>query len=93
MANTAQQRKRVRQDEKRNERLTALRSRVRTIIKKFEEALTSGKRETIAPSFKAAMSELAKGAQKGAISKGAAARKTSRLAARIASAQGTVKKA
>ncbi|HEX2859947.1 MAG TPA: 30S ribosomal protein S20 [Alphaproteobacteria bacterium] len=83
MANTAQQRKRVRQDEKRNASLAARRSRIRTFLKSFEEALTSGKKESIASSFKAAMSELAKGAQKGAISKGAASRKVSRLAARI----------
>jgi small subunit ribosomal protein S20 len=84
MANTAQQRKRVRQDTARNERLVARRSRLRTFLKGFEQALASGKKDAIAAAFKTAMSELAKGAQKGAISKGAAARKTSRLAARIA---------
>jgi small subunit ribosomal protein S20 len=87
MANTAQQRKRVRQDIKHNERLTARRSRTRTILKKFEEALLGGTKDVIATTFKAAMSELAKSAQKGAISKGAASRKTSRLAARIKAKQ------
>jgi small subunit ribosomal protein S20 len=83
MANTAQQKKRVRQDIARNTHNTERKSRIRTFLKQFEAALAGGKKDAIAATFKKAMSELAKGARRGVISKGAAARKTSRLAARI----------
>ena len=42
MANTASARKRIRQTEKRTMRNRARRSRVRTFLRKFEEAVTSG---------------------------------------------------
>ncbi|MFN7163120.1 MAG: 30S ribosomal protein S20, partial [Pseudomonadota bacterium] len=75
-------RKRIRQTEKANTANVARRSRVATMIKKFETAVTKSGPEQIAAAFKSAMSELAKAGRKGAISKGAAARKTSRLAAK-----------
>lgn len=83
MAHTNQQRKRIRQDAKRYADNSANRSRVGTFVKKFEDALKSGETATIAETFKTAMSELSKAAQKGAIGRMAAARKVSRLAARI----------
>jgi len=83
MAHTNQQRKRIRQDAKRYAANSANRSRVGTYVKKFEEALRSGDTKSIAENFKTAMSELSKAAQKGAIGRLAAARKVSRLAARI----------
>jgi small subunit ribosomal protein S20 len=82
MAHTNQQRKRIRQTETANTANVARRSRVATMVKKFETAVTKAGPEQIAAAFKSAMSELAKAAQKGAITKGAAARKTSRLAAK-----------
>ena len=82
MAHTNQQRKRIRQTETANAKHTATRSRVATLVKKFETALAAAKPEQIASAFKVAMSELAKAAQKGAIDKAAASRKTSRLAAK-----------
>lgn len=84
MAHTAQQRKRIRQDATRNERNTAQVSAIRSAVKAFETSLTSGDKGVIAGAFKRAMSMLAKGARKGLVTKGAAARKTSRMAARIA---------
>ena len=83
MAHTNQQRKRIRQDAKRYAANTANRSRVSTFIKKFEDALKSADTTAIASTFKLAMSELSKAAQKGAIGKIAAGRKIGRLAARI----------
>ena len=83
MAHTNQQRKRIRQDAKQYAANSARRSRVGTFVKRFEESLQKGDQTAIAGSFKAAMQELAKAAQKGAINKFAAARKTSRMAARI----------
>lgn len=82
MAHTVQQRKRIRQTEKVNTAHTATRSKVGTLVKKFDAALTAAKPEGITAAFKAAMSALAKAAQKGAITPGAASRKTSRLAAK-----------
>lgn len=83
MAHTKQQRKRIRQDSVRYAANSARRSRVGTFLKKFEDALKVGEKSSIATTFKGAMSELAKAAQKGALTKGAAARKISRLAAKI----------
>lgn len=83
MAHTNQQRKRIRQDAKRYAANSATRSRVGTFVKKFEEALKAGDTTSIATNFKSAMSELSKAAQGGSIGRLAAARKVSRLAARI----------
>jgi small subunit ribosomal protein S20 len=84
MAHTAQQRKRIRQDTARNAANTSRRSKLKTTLKGFDAAVAKGDKEGIAAGFKAAMSALAKSASKGIISKSAAARKVSRLAARIA---------
>lgn len=86
MAHTNQQRKRIRQDAKRYASNSANRSRVSTYVKKFEDALKAGDTAAIATTFKSAMSELSKAAQKGAIGRIAAGRKVSRLAARIKAA-------
>lgn len=86
MAHTNQQRKRIRQDTKRNTANTALRSKLRTFVKKFETAVAGADVSSVAASFRDAMSQLAKGARKGTISKGAAARKVSRMAARVRAA-------
>lgn len=83
MAHNNQQRKRIRQDAKRYASNSAARSRVSTFVKKFETALKSGNTTEIATTFKSAMSELSKAAQSGSLNRHAAARKVSRLAARI----------
>ncbi|PZP40689.1 MAG: 30S ribosomal protein S20 [Pseudomonas fluorescens] len=86
MAHTNQQRKRIRQDSKRYATNSAGRSRVSTFVKKFEESLKAGDSAAVAATFKTAMSELSKAAQKGFIGRHAASRKISRLAARIKTA-------
>lgn len=83
MAHTKQTKKRIRQTETRNEANRSLRSSIRTVVKKAEAAIASGDKSAIATSFKDAMSALARGAQKGAITKGSASRKVSRLSKRI----------
>lgn len=85
MAHTRQQQKRVRQDVARNEVNTQQRSTIRTVVKAFEKAVAAGDKTVIADMFKKAMAALARGARKGLVTKGAAARKTSRMAAKIAS--------
>lgn len=83
MAHTKQQRKRIRQDSVRNAANTIVRSKLRSTVKQLETTVAAGKKDGVADAFKAAMSQLAKSARKGVISKGAAARKVSRLAARV----------
>ena len=84
MAHTVQQRKRIRQDAARYAANRSRRARVSSFISKFTAALTDPKAATEA--LAAAQSQLAKAAQKGALNKHAAARKASRLAARLKAA-------
>lgn len=82
MANTPQSKKRARQNERRNDVNKARRSRIRTFLRKVEEALASGSAETAATALRAAQPELARGVTKGVLHKNTLARKMSRLAAR-----------
>lgn len=83
MANTPQARKRVRQTEKRTAVNMARKSRVRTFIRKVEEAISSGDAETAKAALQAAQPEIMRGAVKGVMHKNAASRKVSRLAHRV----------
>lgn len=83
MANTPQARKRVRQAAKRTEINKARKSRVRTHIRKVEEAIASGDSEQATLAFQAAKPEIMRGANKGVIHKNTASRKVSRLAKRV----------
>ena len=62
---------------------TARRSRVRGSIKKVEEAINSGDKKAAAAALRAAQPEIQRGAIKHVVTKNAAARRVSRLAARI----------
>jgi small subunit ribosomal protein S20 len=79
MPNTASAKKRVRQ----NVRRTAVNknrvSRVRTAIRKAEEAIASGDTAAAAAAVKAAEPEIMRGAGKGVMHKKAGSRKVSRL--------------
>jgi small subunit ribosomal protein S20 len=83
MANSPQARKRVKQAAKRTEINMARRSRVRTFIRKVEEAIASGDREAASSALRAAQPEIVRGAVKGVMHKNTAARKVSRLAQRV----------
>ena len=83
MANTAQSKKRARQSEARYAVNKARRSRIRTFLRKVEEALTSGNTDAAAAALKAAQPELARGVSKGVLHKNTVARKMSRLASRV----------
>ncbi len=85
MANTAQSKKRARQSEARYAVNKARRSRIRTFLRKVEEALTSGNSDAAAAALKAAQPELARGVSKGVLHKNTVARKMSRLASRVKS--------
>lgn len=58
-------------------------SRVRTFVKKVETAIASGDKQAAEAAFKAAQPELHRGAQKGVLHRNTAARKISRLSARV----------
>lgn len=83
MANSPQAKKRARQSEKRFAVNKARRSRIRTYLRKVEEAITSGDQDAAKAALKAAQPELMRGVTKGVFHKNTAARKMSRLSARV----------
>ncbi|MBI1417319.1 MAG: 30S ribosomal protein S20 [Limimaricola sp.] len=83
MANTAQSAKRARQNEARFAVNKMRRSRIRTFLRKVEEALASGDKDAAATALRAAQPELMRGVTKGVVHKNTAARKMSRLASRV----------
>lgn len=87
MANTSSARKSARKIEARTEINKSRRSRMRTFIRKVEEAIAGGKREDAMAALKAAEPEIARAAQKGIVHANAAARKVSRLNHRIKALQ------
>ena len=85
MANTPQSKKRARQNERKLEVNNARRSRIRTFLKKVEEAITSGDKSAANTALKSAQPELMRGVTKGVYKKNTAARKMSRLSSRVKS--------
>lgn len=83
MANTPSAKKRVRQIERRTAVNTARRSRIKTFIRKVEEAIESGDADAAKAALKAAQPEIMRGATKGVAHRNTASRKVSRLAARV----------
>lgn len=83
MANTPQAKKRARQNEARAAVNKNRRSRIRTFLRKVEEAIASGDKEAAAAALRAAQPELMRGVTKGVYHKNTASRKVSRLAARV----------
>ena len=85
MANTPQSKKRARQNERKLEVNKARRSRIRTFLKKVEEAISSGDKNAANTALKSAQPELMRGVTKGVYKKNTAARKMSRLSSRVKS--------
>ena len=83
MANTAQSKKRARQSDARQDVNKARRSRIRTFLRKVEEALASGDASVAADALKNAQPELQRGVSKGVLHANTVSRKISRLSARI----------
>lgn len=83
MANTASARKRIRQTATRTERNKARMSRMRTFVKKVEEAISSGNKEAARAALQAAQPEMQRAAGKGVVHNNTVSRKISRLAARV----------
>jgi small subunit ribosomal protein S20 len=83
MANHKSAEKRARQTERRTAVNITRRSRVRSSIKKVEEAIKSGDKQSAVAALRAAQPEIQRGATKRVVAKNAAARRVSRLAARV----------
>jgi len=83
MANTPQSEKRARQNERRLVINKMRRSRIRTFLRKVEEAIATGNSDAASAALKAAQPELMRGVTKGIFHKNTASRKMSRLAARV----------
>ena len=83
MANTEQSKMRARQSEARYAVNKARRSRIRTFLRKVEEAIASGDPVAAAEALKNAQPELARGVSKGVLHKNTVSRKISRLASRV----------
>lgn len=83
MANTPQAKKRARQNERRMEVNKARRSRIRTFLRQTEEAIASGDKDAAQKALRAVQPELMRGVTKGVFHKNTAARKMSRLSARV----------
>ncbi len=83
MANTAQARKRVRQAEQARQRNMALRSQVRTAYKKVLKAVAAGDTQQAQDAYRAAQPVIDGMVNKGIFAKNTAARRKSKLVARI----------
>jgi len=83
MANHASAKKRIRQTERRNTVNRNRLSRVRTYIKKVEQAIEAGDADGAKEALKAAQPIIMRGAQKGVLHRNTASRKVSRLAAQV----------
>jgi small subunit ribosomal protein S20 len=85
MANTKSAKKMVRKIARRTEVNKGRRSRVRTYVRKVEEAIASGDKAAATTALRAAEPEIMRGVQKGIVHKNTGSRKVSRLAARVKS--------
>ena len=83
MANNPGAKKAIRKIARRTEVNTARRSRLRTFIRKFQEALTAGDAAVAKTAFVEAQSELMRAVSKGVVHKNTGSRKVSRLAAQL----------
>jgi small subunit ribosomal protein S20 len=83
MANTKSAKKAARVATRRTAINKARRSRMRTFVRKVEEAISSGDKSAAEVALRAAQPEMMRSAQKGIVHKNTASRKISRLSARI----------
>ena len=85
MANSPQARKRARQNEARFAINKARRSRIRTFLRRVEEAIASGDQDVAQKALREAQPELMRGVSKGVLHHNTASRKMSRLSSRVKS--------
>lgn len=83
MANSTQAKKRIRSNARRADVNKARVSRIRTFIRKVEEAIASGDQTNAADALKSAQPEIMRGVTKGVMHQKTASRKVSRLSKRV----------
>jgi small subunit ribosomal protein S20 len=83
MANTSSSRKATRKIARRSTINRDRKSRMKTYLRKVEEAIASGDKKAAATALAAAQPVIMRSASKGVVHKNAASRKVSRLAARV----------
>jgi small subunit ribosomal protein S20 len=83
MANTTSAKKAARKTVRRTAINRDRIGRVRTFVRRVDEAVASGDRDAAAAALKAAEPELMRAASKGTLHKNTASRKVARLAARV----------
>ncbi len=83
MAHHKSARKRIRRNLKRAEINTARKNRIRTFVRKVEAAIKLGDKDQATAAFRAAQPEIHRGVAKGVLPRNTAARRLSRMSARI----------
>lgn len=83
MANTSSSRKATRKIARRSAVNRDRKSRMKTYVRKVEEAISSGDKKAAAAALAAAQPIIMRSAAQGIVHKNAASRKVSRLAARV----------
>jgi small subunit ribosomal protein S20 len=83
MANTPSAKKAARKIARRTEVNKTARTRMRTYIRKVEEAIATGDKEAARTALKVAQPQIMKAATKGIVHQNAASRKVSRLSHRV----------
>lgn len=83
MAHHKSAKKRIRRNDRRRVINKNRVSRIRTFIRKVEEAITSGDKTAADSAFKTAQPEIQRGVSKGVLHQNTVARKLSRLSRRI----------
>ena len=83
MANHLSSKERIRRNARAEERNTQRLSRVHTFVVKAEKAIESGDKKAATEAFRVAESEVMRAASKGSLHAKTAARKVSRLSARV----------
>ena len=83
MANTPSAKKRIRNTLRKTDINKSRRSRIKTFVRKVEDALESKDAKSAMDSLKAAQPEIMRGVTKGIFHKNTASRKISRLSSRI----------
>lgn len=87
MAHHKSARKRIRRSERRTVVNHARKSRIRTFLRKVENAIAGGDSAAASEALRAAQPELHRGVSKGVVHKNTAARRLSRLSKRIKALQ------
>ena len=83
MANTPSAKKRIRNTLRKTDINKSRRSRIKTFVRKVEDALESKDAKAAMESLKAAQPEIMRGVTKGIFHKNTASRKISRLSSRV----------